>query len=395
MSSKFALIVIGYNRVDCIARLLDSLNNAFYMNDKVDLIISIDNSGRDDVEAYAQSFEWLHGEKIIRTFKERQGLRRHVLKCGAMVRNYDAIAVLEDDIVVAPGFYQYMKEAVEFYKNDDRIAGISLYNHLYNLNVNQNFIPAPSDSDVYFLQFAQSWGQIWMKDQWLEFEQWYNKNKMPINETENLPKFITNWPETSWLKYHIKFCVEKNKYFVYPYNSLSTCFSDVGQHCKRKNTLLQVPISMDIKKEYKFVNLDNAKVIYDVFFERKNIEEWLGLSKGSLCVDLYGSKVKPDSSNISYMLTCKVLNYRILKTYGLDLKPHENNIKMNIEGDVFRLYDLNIEENNSMLDDNELDRFVYYQKIYNCSLKLLLILKQRIIEKIFERLRILLNFKRD
>lgn len=395
MSSKFALIVIGYNRVNCIARLLDSLNNAFYMNDKVDLIISIDNSGRDDVEAYAQSFEWLHGEKIIRTFKERQGLRRHVLKCGAMVRNYDAIAVLEDDIVVAPGFYQYMKEAVEFYKNDDRIAGISLYNHLYNLNVNQNFIPAPSDSDVYFLQFAQSWGQIWMKDQWLEFEQWYNKNKMPINETENLPKFITNWPETSWLKYHIKFCVEKNKYFVYPYNSLSTCFSDVGQHCKRKNTLLQVPISMDIKKEYKFVNLDNAKVIYDVFFERKNIEEWLGLSKGSLCVDLYGSKVKPDSSNISYMLTCKVLNYRILKTYGLDLKPHENNIKMNIEGDVFRLYDLNIEENNSMLDDNELDRFVYYQKIYNCSLKLLLILKQRIIEKIFERLRILLNFKRD
>ena len=73
---KLAILAIGYNRVDSISRLLESLNVANYGGDQVPLIISIDNSGSDDVEKYANQFLWKHGEKIVKTYPERLGLRK-------------------------------------------------------------------------------------------------------------------------------------------------------------------------------------------------------------------------------------------------------------------------------------------------------------------------------
>ena len=49
--------------------------------------------------------------------------------------NLEKYAVLEDDIVVSPGYYQYMKQAVEYYKDNADIAGISLYSHKMNVNI--------------------------------------------------------------------------------------------------------------------------------------------------------------------------------------------------------------------------------------------------------------------
>ncbi len=51
------------------------------------------------------------------------------LQCGDLTEKYDAVVVLEDDLVVAEGFMQYVVAAVEAYKNNDEIAGISLYTH--------------------------------------------------------------------------------------------------------------------------------------------------------------------------------------------------------------------------------------------------------------------------
>ena len=118
----YAIVAIGYNRVNSIKRLLESLLRADYLNDKVDLIISIDNSGTTSVEEYAANMEWPFGNKIIKTYPKRMGLRNHILTCGDYVEGYDGIAVFEDDIFVAPTFYSFMKQAVEFYKDDDNVA---------------------------------------------------------------------------------------------------------------------------------------------------------------------------------------------------------------------------------------------------------------------------------
>jgi Glycosyl transferase family 2. len=217
--NKYAIVVIGYNRPVSMQRLLNSLSQGIYGNDKITLIISIDNSGTDEVKKCADIFFWKFGEKKIVVYPKKQGLRQHILHCGDFLYDYDAIAVLEDDIVVAPGFYTYMKETVKKYHDNDQIAGISLYNHLWNVHVNMPFEPVPTIYDTYFFQFAQSWGQIWMKKQWFDFQKWYKQNREEFGEINGVPESVCGWPSSSWLKYHIRYCVEKDKYFVYPYKS--------------------------------------------------------------------------------------------------------------------------------------------------------------------------------
>ncbi len=333
---RYAIVVVGYNRIPGMMRLLNSLECAEYGDDQVNLIISLDNSGNQEVPRAAEGFEWSHGEKYVRTFPERQGLRKHILACGDFLNHYDAIAVLEDDIVVAPGFYGYMKQAVEYYQNNEKIAGISLYTHRINVNTHMPFIPAVGISDVFFMQFAQSWGQVWMKKQWFEFEKWYEENKDEPIEADNVPRYVSGWPKTSWLKYHIKYCIAKNKYFVYPYDSLTTCFSDVGEHCKDENAYFQVAMVSQSGKEYRFCDLiEGCK--YDAFFEREGLAQYLNVSEEELCVDLYGTKHARTRNR--YVLSMEELPYQKVKMFALNMRPHEDNIIYNVQGEDIYLYD--------------------------------------------------------
>lgn len=370
--NNIAIVVVGYNRVDSISRLINSLLVADYKNDNVDLILSIDNSGTDLVENYAKSITWNHGEKIIRTFPERQGLRNHILQCGKFTENYRGIIVLEDDVVVSKDFYNYSKQAIEFYEKEDDIAGISLYSTCLSIDANRTFIPDFSPYDNYFLQYAQSWGQIWIKDSWNKFISWYSENFNKELHSDNFPVSISNWSNKSWLKYHIKYCVENNKYFVYPYKSFTTCFAEAGEHELEKNSIFQVPLSNEANKKYLFCLLSDKNISkYDVFYERQDLDNYLGIS--NVLVDLYGRKFVNEALNedYNYLLSSKKLNYKIEKSFALDMRPHEANIINNIRGyDIF-LY--NLKETKKFPKDIRINivlKLIYYQKL-NYTIKIL------------------------
>lgn len=363
---KYAIVVVGYNRHNEMLRLLESLNKANYGNDKVTLIISLDYSENKNVEKIARDFDWMYGEKIVRTFPKRQGLRQHILACGDFLEEYDAIAVLEDDLIVAPAFYQYMKQAVEFYWDDDKIAGISLYNHLWNVNVAYPFMPAKMKGDVYFLQFAQSWGQVWMKKQWNAFKTWYTCNNDTFVAAEGVPDFVCRWPNNSWLKYHIRYCVEQNKYFVYPYEGLTTCFSEKGEHAKAKTTTYQIPMYYGNDKQYLFMPFQensNEIAIYDAFFERKYVGKYLHVSEDDLCVDIYGSK--RNTLYKKYLISCKQLPYKMIASYALELRPQEMNVLLQVKGEDIFLYDTDVsDEKKSKKEDTELKMWLYQTKAF-------------------------------
>ena len=117
--SKYGLVAIGYNRPNSLNRLLISHQMRIMMNRQ---IVSIDRSKTDECEKTAEKFHWLLGEKRIITFQERQGLRKHIFRCGDFVQDYEYIAVFEDDVVAALGFFMYMKRTVEKYGDDNRIS---------------------------------------------------------------------------------------------------------------------------------------------------------------------------------------------------------------------------------------------------------------------------------
>lgn len=337
---KLAIVVIGYNRVDSISRLLESLKKAEYCGDTVDLIISIDNSGTDQVEILARDTDWTYGEKKIYTYEARQGLRKHILGCGRFLDEYDAIAVLEDDIIVSPSFYEYMREAVSFYKDDRNIAGISLYGYSINENNMLPFTAEYSEFDTFFIQYASSWGQIWMRDQWQAFYNWYLQNSEEFLEAEHIPHNVSSWPKTSWKKYHIKYCIENNKFFVYPYMSLSTCYSDAGQHTFETSITLQTQLLYTDKKNYFFAPLsaDNA-VKYDAFFERilPESECLFDIPYSDICLDLYG--FGRNLLGKRFLITPKKIENKVVSSFGAVFEPQERNIIQNVQGSVFFLYD--------------------------------------------------------
>ncbi len=362
----YGLVVIGYNRVDSLKRLLGSLKDADYGGEKVDLIISLDNCGSDIVERYAERFEWQHGRKYIKTYPERLGLRRHVLTCGDYIDsgNYDALAIFEDDIFVAPTFFTFMKAAVEFYKDDENIAGISLYSHFWSEYNCRSFTPEKRRYDTYFLQYAQSWGQIWMPKQWDAFRKWYEFNNGEIEEGLDTPSHIISWPKSSWLKYHIKYCIAENKFFVYPYFSFTTNFVELGQHCTVKTTVYQVPMQYDSTNYFAFAQYgDESAVYYDAFFERQRLGDAIGIRDDQLSVNLYGGKT--DNPQKRYLVTSKKVNYKIVRSYALELRPHEMNIIYNLDGQDIFLYDTSIIETNKFYKDFDLTRWYYDSRIFD------------------------------
>lgn len=337
--SQFAIITIGYNRTESLQRLWNSLEVVEYCGDQIDLIISIDKSNNDNVSRIAHSYEWNFGKKIVREFPRKMGLRDHILSCGEYLKDYEAIAVFEDDIIVSPSFYIYMKESVNYYGDNQDIAGISLYSHQWNSNVNLPFQPVITEYDTYFMQSAQSWGQIWMRSQWICFEDWYRRNKDIYKNdlSQIVPQNVIAWPETSWLKYHICYCIMEKKYFVYPYNSLTTNFTAPGTHYKVSITRYQVPFVDGVKSNYVFSPYTAESLKYDSFYENIKLKKELDIIYPQITIDLHGGKPEADGSR--YLLTTNVLNFKIVKKYALQLRPIELNIFYNIAGNDIFLYD--------------------------------------------------------
>lgn len=353
---KTAIIAVAYNRVDSLKRLLTSLENASYP-EQVTLIVSVDKSNTDEVENFVDSYSWKYGDYRVIKHDKNLGLRLHILSLGKYFDEFDTLIVLEDDLTVAPSFYHYATACVEKYHDDHHIAGISLYAYTVNFHTNMPFSPAKSQYDVYMMNIAMSWGQVWMKQQWKEFLLWYEGHSEDFH-LEHLPQSINEWPKSSWLKYHIRYCIEENKYFVYPYYSLSTNNADPGVNFDTADTLFQANMLLDEQKEFRLPDFNQCEVRYDGFYQPKFLGKYLDVEEEELCVDLFSDK--PACLLKKYLLSSRLLPYKVLKSFALQLRPIELNIICKRDGGELFLYDT------SQADKapNVVDKYAIYTYFY-------------------------------
>lgn len=333
-----AVIVVCYKRIAGIRRLYESLRTAEYGNDQVTLVFSVDYSEvQSEIVAELEQYPWDFGEKRIRAFPERQGLRSHILQCGDLTNEFDAVVVLEDDLIVSPGFYAYAKQAVAFYRDDDYVKGISLYTHSINPGCSRLFTPAQNRYDAFFMQFAQSWGQCWTKRMWSGFRSWYNLQSGPLRSDGVIPDYVAHWNDSSWLKYYIKYTAQTGGYYVYPYVSLTSNNSDIGEHNVTSSNDYQVPL-LEGTMEYVFPREQDA-VRYDAFFERILSQDCiLPELKGKKLMDLYG--LRREFGDADILISTRRLPYRIMKTISLKYRPHEQNCIYSETGNDIFAYDL-------------------------------------------------------
>lgn len=339
---SYCIVVVGYNRPFALKRLLNSLSKAVY-EQPCDLIISLDYwEDQNQLIRISEEYIWENGKKQIRAFQESQGLKKHILQCGDLTDRYDAIIVLEDDLVVSEGFFQYVCEAVEFYYNDENIAGISLYTHRTNPGNGRPFEAQFNGKDVFFMQYAMSWGQCWTRKMWKKFRNWYEQNPIMVKDGI-VPDYVMEWNQQSWLKYYIRYTVENNLFYVYPYFSLTTNSSEVGEHNLQNSSAYQVPMEYGNIKGYRFADVNNA-VKYDAYFERILDKRDNKIKSKKILLDLYGMRKVFFDADI--LVSTQILNYRIIDSLELKYRPQEVNWFISEKGNGIYVYDLANKEKN-------------------------------------------------
>lgn len=351
-----AIVVAAFNRPGSLRRVLKSLSSAVFHGD-VTLVVSIDNNGEnEDVVKVAEEFDWPYGTKEVHYQPERLGLRKHILKCGDLSLTYGSVIVLEDDVFASPYFYLYATKATTFYHEDERIAGISLYNQPYTESVKLPFIPLKGSSDVYFMQVASSYGQLWTSKQWSAFKEWY-ENAPVIEEIVGLPNLIKLWPETSWKKFYCAYLVDREKYFVFPQLSYTTSFSDPGTNFVYRNHFGQTQIDI-ANHDPAFEPLEESLSVYDAYSEiRPDCLKRLAkdLEPYDIEVDLYGKK---EGFTREYVLTSKLCRNPVL-SFERSMKPHELNIIFDIQGnDIFLVRSADV-----LFFPNSLDELLFNRNI--------------------------------
>lgn len=333
-----AIVVIAYNRPHSLERLLNSLTNAVYpSHDQITLHISIDFSEETGVVEIANSFIWEHGKKVVQCQPQRLGLLKHVLLCGDLTEKYNELIVLEDDLVVAPDFYNYANQAINYYSNESEVAGISLFRYRCEENRFLPFVPLNDGSDVHFIQVASSWGQAWNRAQWNTFKEWLAKNER--SQLNAIPAYMKQWGTNSWKRFFNCYLIETNRFFVFPSTSLSTNFEDEGTNASSTG-LMQVPLQIGVR-DYHFSAITDSSCIYDAYFEllpkciKKSLPE---LENYNFDVDTYGAK--PKDNAFDFRLTTRTGSDPIVE-FGSTMVPLIANVLFKSTGNEIGLFPMN------------------------------------------------------
>ena len=173
------IALFTYNRADHTQQAVESLLKNAEAKES-DLFIFSDGAktpekqkGVDDNRAYIRSFKndndtltLRHADATITpyfrsvTIIEREknwGLANSLIAgITEIVNKYGRVIVVEDDLILSPYFLQFMNEALEKYKDEDRVASISAF-----LNPVEGDVP-----ETFFLRYFACWGWATWKRGW-------------------------------------------------------------------------------------------------------------------------------------------------------------------------------------------------------------------------------------
>jgi hypothetical protein len=323
-----AIVIPCYKRNFSLERLLDSLSKATFSVENIPLIISIDGPGNELVKGVAEKFNWKFGPKEIHVQEKHLGLKQHMITCTNLVNKYENILLLEDDLLVSPHFYEYAIRALDFYKEEEKLAGISLYNYEVTESTGQSFRPLDDGSDVYFLQHPSSWGQVFTKKQWNGFMDWNKAHEAYFNDAY-LPSNVKGWGVHSWKKHFVHYMAENDLYFVYPRLSFTTNLEGIGTHSNSIGTF-QTTLQ-ESGKSHVFNHFSQSKSIYDAWFEIKPLalNKWIPHYQNyDYEVDLFGTK---DMYKSEFILA-KKRSTAPMHSYSAKMQPALQNVLGDIEG---------------------------------------------------------------
>lgn len=159
------ILLYAYNRREHIERCVQSLQ-ANSLAAESDLYIFSDGAKSDtDADNVRQVREYIHTVSGFRNIyiterTENWGLARSIIDgVTTVLSSRDRAIVVEDDLVLAPYFLQFMNDALEVYKDDERVGHIQAC----------DFTNDPTLPETFLIKWTGSWGWATWARAWRHF----------------------------------------------------------------------------------------------------------------------------------------------------------------------------------------------------------------------------------
>lgn len=160
---KYAPVVIcPYLRYDLFKQVISALQKNTLAKETALFLFSdapyipAHAEGVQKVRDYLHTIEGFQHVIVVEREKNYGPSRNYEDAFQQILDRYERYINIEDDIVTSPYFLQYMNDALEFYKDHPQVMAISAYTAPFEIK--------DQDSDVYFMQYFQPWGNaMWKK----------------------------------------------------------------------------------------------------------------------------------------------------------------------------------------------------------------------------------------
>lgn len=159
------ILLFVYNRPEHTRRCIESLTrNALAANSTLYIYAdgakdTTQQSAVDEVRSYLRTISGFKTMNLIER-KDNWGLARNIIDgVTTLVNRYRKVIVLEDDLVVAPYFLQFMNDALETYKDEPKVGHIQAC----------DFTQDPSLPDTFLIKWTGSWGWATWERAWKHF----------------------------------------------------------------------------------------------------------------------------------------------------------------------------------------------------------------------------------
>lgn len=159
------ILLFTYNRLQHTQRCLEALlKNTLAADSELFVYADAakDEAGKEAVEEVRRYIHSLQGFRTITIIErdENWGLARNIIDgVTTQIKKYGKVIVLEDDLVVAPYFLQFMNDALEIYKDEPKVGHIQAC----------DFTQDASLPDTFLIKWTGSWGWATWERAWKHF----------------------------------------------------------------------------------------------------------------------------------------------------------------------------------------------------------------------------------
>ena len=281
------IIVLAFNRAAALQVLLASLQRLQLDGASASLEIWVDRNKTDHYDDntlfVASNFSWSLGKSRVHLWHQHVGIYGQWIDTWCPRANTNEMALLlEEDLIVSPHVWHWLKAARDAFQSRNDVAGYSLQSEgVFSSRMHRRPLMLSTRQTAFAYHLIGTWGFAPHPRRWVEFRSWFHNIKSTKGgKIANFKPYVDGLIMTDWYKQFERIGVEDtmwSMWFIYFVNEnrLYTIYNNLNSFIGKGHHYLSV--HNDAFGGMHFLPLENEEKRQKKSraLERKLLEHWL------------------------------------------------------------------------------------------------------------------------